>query len=905
MPFCFDSAVKPSTLENRMVTRTQAVKQFLDGAAIPDLAAMYHYGMEVQVNVAQDGGRRIQGEFLGKPWQGWTDDMTIWKSFRVPYHANTAPEYSDKAIKFDLAAHAEAIGMTGWNWQKQQSEWVAFDFDAIIEHAQGLSESELDEVRQAASDIPWVTLRKSTSGTGLHVYVHLDPPIKTMTHNEHAAVARAVIGRMAAITGFDFSSKVDICGGNMWVWHRKMQGTDGLTLLKRGNALKDVPTNWRDHIAVVRGKRRKNRPNFIPEEEEDDFGELCGQHQRTPIDEEHRRLMEWLQDNGAMWWWDSDHHMLVTHTVHLKEAHTELGLRGVFETASTGKERGHDHNCFGFPIRGGAWAIRRYTPGVQEHDSWDQDGKGWTRCYFNRDPDLQSSARYHGGLEDPSGGFEFLEAESAANAAVSLGASVEIAPQLAARKATLKPHKDGRLVMEIKGETGDPGMNGWILKKDKWVKIFSIKTAPAREVEVDTHDDLVRHIVTTNQEDFGWMVRSDARWHFEPLSHVRIALSSLGYGSKDLNAILGSAVFKCWHLVNMPFQPEYPGDRRWNRDAARLAFEPTEDMEDLKYPTWLSVLNHCGSGLDDAIKEDGWCQANGILTGGDYLKCWIAAVFQHPTEPLPYLAFWGPQNSGKSTFHEALSLLLTRGYVRADAALISQAAFNAELIGAILCVCEETDLRRNKQAYNKIKDWVTARQLLIHAKYQTPFHVDNTTHWIQCTNDHQSVPVFAGDTRITMAYVPTMDPIDMVPKRYLIPKLREEAPDFLAAIMKLEIPESHSRLFVPVIDTEDKYAAAEANKSPVLVFLDDHCKPAPGHSLKFSDVYDRFIESVDPNDAVKKPTFAREIPPDLYPKGRQHKDGQHYLGNITWKSADVEDRDYKLVVRHGYLEETA
>jgi len=218
--------------------------------------------MEVQINVAQDDGERVIGSYAGKKWQGWTDNLTTWKAFRVPFKANTKPYYKDAPITWDLEAHVEGIGMTGWNWAKQRSEWVAFDFDAITGHSNAhskkLTPEQLQDVIAKATEIEWVTIRRSTSGSGLHLYVFLDDPPTTRTHTEHAALARAILGKMTALTGFDFSAQVDVCGQIMWVWHRKMtSSSNGLVLIKRGSSLKTPPPNWRDHINVVSGKKSR------------------------------------------------------------------------------------------------------------------------------------------------------------------------------------------------------------------------------------------------------------------------------------------------------------------------------------------------------------------------------------------------------------------------------------------------------------------------------------------------------------------------------------------------------------------------------------------------------------------------------------------------------------------------
>ncbi|MCH8860679.1 MAG: hypothetical protein IH843_06045 [Thaumarchaeota archaeon] len=252
--------------------RTEAILKFLQVKTHKDLADLYSFEMECQVNVSQDGGDEIDGEFKGRKWHGWSDGVQQWKSFRIPYNANTEPTYEDRKMAFDLDAHAEGIGMTGWNWKQRISNWVAYDFDAITghsdKHQSKLSNMEIHKVEEVASDIPWVTVRRSTSGKGLHLYVFVDD-IETKNHNEHAALARSILGKMSSITGFDFSTKVDICGGNMWVWHRKMKGTEGLNVIKQGSILSDIPTNWKDHVRVVTGRRRRILPKFIEKDEQE------------------------------------------------------------------------------------------------------------------------------------------------------------------------------------------------------------------------------------------------------------------------------------------------------------------------------------------------------------------------------------------------------------------------------------------------------------------------------------------------------------------------------------------------------------------------------------------------------------------------------------------------------------
>lgn len=874
------------------MTKTDSIRNFLLSSTHEDLARLYNHDMECQVNVAQDGGERVDGEFFGIRWQGWTDGLTTWKTFRIPLHAATIPSFNDKAISFDLAAHAEGIGMTGWDWNNKVSRWVAFDFDSLIDHKIGLTNEELEEIKEKASSLPWVTIRKSTSGKGLHFYVFLDN-IPTVNHVEHAALARSIIGMMSALTGFDFNTKVDGCGGNIWVWHRKMQGTDGLSLIKQGTPLYEIPPNWRDHISVISGRQKKTNT---------EFDSLIGQRPTVGLDVDHIKLFNWFSDNHCYWYWDQDNDMLITHTKHLEDAHDELNFKGYFKTISTGRQLGTDYNCFLFPLRHGAWIVRRYTQGTPEHESWIKDNFGWTKCYYNCEPNLEIACKAFGGIEDPKGGFIFKEAAVAEKAAQLLNCYLNIPLNMQGRETKLKQHKDGRLIVELTRTPTDYPIEGWLAQSNgPWTKIFD-NIIPTTELESSSnYDDVIRHMITT-EEDYGWMIYSDEQWHIEPLIHIRIALKSLGYSTNTINDILGISILKPWKLVNKPFQPEYPGNREWNRKAAQLKYTPTTDTTNLSYPTWLKVLQHCGCGLDSAVKTNQWCIDSGIFSGADYLKCWIASLFQYPLKPLPYLFFYGPQNSGKSTFHESIELLLTSGYCRADNALQNKSGFNAELEGQILCVVEETDLGRDKTANSRMKDWVTGIHIPIHPKGKTPYHVVNTSHWVHTANSHLDCPVFPGDTRVTICYVPKLD--EQIPKELLRQQLIKEASDFLAAVMTLELPQSTGRLNVDVIETADKVTIEQINKTPLEIYIEDNFTIADGYIVSFNHFYTEFYQQLEDSEfsSWSRNKVSRELPPTII-KGRFTRDGHVYLGNIKWKDKQTEKIGNKLTVINGYLEE--
>src|SRR5260221_1882233 len=104
------------------------------------------------------------------------------------------------------------------------------------------------------------------------------------------------------------------------------------------------------------------------------------------------------------------------------------------------------------------------------------------------------------------------------------------------------------------------------------------------------------------------------------------------------------------------------------------------------------IFDHLGNGLNESLLNNEWAKINNIIKGSQYLKLWLASVLQKPEEHLPYLFLYGPEDSGKSTLQEAISLLISNGVQRADQALISQGSFNAEIEFAVVCAVEETDL---------------------------------------------------------------------------------------------------------------------------------------------------------------------------------------------------------------------
>lgn len=881
--------------------KTEAIKTFLSNRTHTDLASLYNHDMEVQVNVAAGDGTRHQLEsgFRGKKFFAYSDKLgNTWSSFRIPHNASTDPVYNDTAISFNLSKHVESIGMTGWDWANKRSRWVAFDFDAIMGHSPShtvkLNPVELARIETMAKSLPYVTIRKSTSGSGLHLYVFIDPPIPTENHNEHAALARAILSQMSLDVEFDFANSVDTCGGNMWVWHRKQEEPNcgGLDLIKQGIPLDSPPKNWETHLEVVEHRKRKASITvFDSEAEQRAYNDFAEQHPRIQVDKEHKDLIHFLESAGNEWevYWEPEYNRLVTHTLALKKAHTELGLYGIFETSSSGSTT---KNCYCFPRPRGSWAIYRFGKAVAEHPTWSRDAEANTFCFLNRPPTIRSASCFFDGVENLKGAFEFHKSKEAKDALKKLGLEVDIPEYLADKTAQIKELPDGRVIFEIdaKGVLANSELKGWLISNNKVSKIFD---KPASKVAIEDtvvteYDQMLRLTVNTDGSEMGYhyLPPGHKKWLLLAKETVKDALAQRGFSSDELRPLFGTCANNPWTVVNKPFKGEHPGNREWNYDAASLAFPLKPSSDNLYFPSWMKILNHVGKNMTRDIREDKWCRENGILTGGDFLKVWCAIMFQNPYIRLPYLFFYSPiQHTGKSTFPESLAMLMNRGYVKADMALSQQ--FNGELRAAVLCSIEEMNLTLNKDAYNKVKDYVTAENLSIRAMYTPQGHCVNTTHWIQTANHLHFLPIEPQDTRIIVCLVDEIPNDEMMTSVDLKTRLRKEASDFLTELMSIELPPPPpGRMGMPVIRTEEKARAEKNKESRLETFIRESTYSVDGHVLTIEEFNDKFIASLDPSERMNWPKsrIAREMPLERFPKGKSPTyNNRMCYGNLSFE----------------------
>jgi len=872
--------------------KTEAIKNFLKFQVSP-IAQLYYENMEVQVNVAKDNGRRIKGEYFGKTWRGFQDDKTkeTWKSFRIPWQADTDnSEYIDTDIKFDIEKHVEGIGMTGWDWKNKQSLWVGYDFDSITNHKEGMSFEELNELKNRTTNVEWITLLRSTSGKGIHLYLFFDKPFPIKNHNEHAALARALLSILSIEINFNFYANVDACGGILWCYHRKQEGTNGLTYLRQGTPfpITKIPKNWLEHIPVVLRNKKKTHSG------DKKLENLSSSIKSFLLDNDHNKILKWISNNAKLdWWWDTDYNMLVCHTFDLRDCYKALSLKGIFETNSSGTSV---QNCFAFPLKNGAFIVRRHGHRIAEAKTWITDEHGWTKCYYNAEPTIHEAAIFNDGKENIKGEYVFTNAEQVTKTLKLLNLEYNYPPIFTNRSTKIKSKGD-KLIILIELLDKDPELiEGFLRERKYWTKVFLYKK---EYEEITQQDTLIRHIIS-NKIEAGWFININTEWVSHSKSNVVSVLVSqmLGYSRQEIEQLIGKTILDPWILVNKPFEDEYLGNRQWNKDAAQFSIKPIQG----KVEYWWSLLEHLGSGLDEVVRTNKWCFENNINDGSDYLFAWIAFMLQKPTEQLPYLFFFGEQKTGKSTLHEALSLLFKNriGYTRADQALKSQSGFNSELSNAVLCVIEETDLSRSSLALNRMKDWVTGKTISINTKYQNVYEITNSTHWMQCANDAKYCLVLPGDTRIVVIEVNKIT--KEIPKHHLLEYLEEESAAFLYELLHYELPEPEGRLNLPCLETEIKLEVMEDNFNPLEQFIKEKTLNAWGHLIsieEFQTYFQMWLTVNHPTETsfwTQRKTSLKFPKISSIPKGLYGKDNKLMLGNLTI-NLNADFKDFKWVLK--------
>jgi len=142
-----------------------------------------------------------------------------------------------------------------------------------------------------------------------------------------------------------------------------------------------------------------------------------------------------------------------------------------------------------------------------------------------------------------------------------------------------------------------------------------------------------------------------------------------------------------------------------------------------------------------------------------------------------------------------------------------------------------------------------------------------------------------------------VSPLDkIIPREVLLKHLTEEASDFIAELLSIQLPASGDRLNVPVLRTPEKDFLEASNRTELEVFLEERCFYVPGAMTTFKDFYESFISTLEGSEVMKwsKIRVGKSMPQDLYPKGRR-SDATWCFGNLALEPEDDKSNAYKLV----------
>ena len=835
-----------------------AISRFLGARepASPFLIPLWSPALETQLMTTR-------GTSCGDRPGEWLEDGEAWSNVRWPHKAGTDPYFADWTITFDPAKRVTRVGTTWWNWETRKSIAVGLDIDVADGHAEGtttVSTEKLNLLVDQLSTLPYITMVRSTSGRGLHVYVffNADDLPSAATHHEHADNARRVLAKIETDLGYELSQHVDCVGSMFWFWSNTSTERS-FSLVKRGGTL-----GWKDIQNVVIPERSRN---FTANVDWDS----------SKVTKEHRSILQDIASQGYYFSWKEEIGMGHTHTKAIENVFHERQssgkpLLGSFETSSRGADP-MTPNCFITPVGGGAFRVTRFGNGLQE-PTWKYEGSS-NYTYINEGVcPLTSIREVSTGVKR---GVYQLDAAGLVELQALLGESFPSCPE----KAEVVFNRDNSISL-----VSPTASEGWVCRAGGYELKLKRKhdKSEADERLLRLADCTFRFVLSPNGDPLGWYMKNVSDWiHYcgwsDIASSVQHKLGDLTIPAKTI------AMDNPWTLSFLPFAGEYPGERLWNFRAPQFAVEPNISGGD--HPTIDKVFEHIGLSLDDGVQENAWCRANGITCGRDYLRAWVASVIQSPEQILPYLFMVGPQNSGKSSFHELLSVMFTSGVEDGGNALCSSAGHNFEIARAVVVYLEEKDLSQEKtQTYARLKEWVTAKTLTVHQKYHTPYSQPNMLHFVQMGNSTSNMPLEDGDTRIVVIDVPAIKV--PVAKQLFEKSLRAEVPSFLRTLLNTKLGDPCDRMRIPTIMTEAKSCMLSEAMTPVMRACAKLLVSSPGDSVSIKELYLQYVDlcNEDGVKAVSVGAFTGEVKvrSDRYVIGYVGKTKEQSFGNVRLAS---------------------
>ncbi len=147
-----------------------------------------------------------------------------------------------------------------------------------------------------------------------------------------------------------------------------------------------------------------------------------------------------------------------------------------------------------------------------------------------------------------------------------------------------------------------------------------------------------------------------------------------------------------------------------------------------------------------------WAHVKENICNGDeesyqYIRKWLAYVFQRPDQVHTGIVLRGSQGVGKNSFVEPLGVLLGSHYAPLSSISELVSNFNYHLKNAVLIHANEALWGGNKKELGTIKAMITERSCLIEGKGKDRIVVRNFKHVILSSNEDWPVSLDADDRR--------------------------------------------------------------------------------------------------------------------------------------------------------------
>jgi len=357
-----------------------------------------------------------------------------------------------------------------------------------------------------------------------------------------------------------------------------------------------------------------------------------------------------------------------------------------------------------------------------------------------------------------------------------------------------------RVVRHGKGTTE---LDSWDTKNQH---VQCIITLPV--TEEDTSEPY-RALRTEHGQPAGYVACVNGNFDAKDAQAIKTMLAADGLTTRETTVYRGQLEKRPWTLSNVPFEEEYPGNRRWNRNT----YQRIEAVEG-QHPHTTTMLNHLGSDLDDKI--DDRCRALGITCGGDWLQMFFQICVQRPETRLPWVSLFSTAQdaAGKSTLLKLWQHIFTESTYLIRENGENNNGWNDEEIGRVLMMLDESEMYKLNQA--ELNRRIDANFFPVAKRGTTKTQDRNYLHYVQATNELGKIPAWLGDTRVQVFDVPPVANKD----EFFFDKLIEEAPAFLWTLRFGELPserQKQGRLFLPVIDTDCKELAIQTKFTPYQV----------------------------------------------------------------------------------------